>query len=310
LSVFPLPFTFTITICATLGGLFHPYHLQVAYFPLILTRAILACIIFCPPFSFRPETIIVAMRLLHFDKFGRLTWSVFSSDIPPYAILSHTWDVDEFNFENLVNRTGESKAGYRKILFCGEQAARDHLQYFWVDTCCIDKWNPDELSNAINSMFRWYQNAAKCYVFLSDVPISTVVNEWEVSFRKSRWFTRGWTLQELIAPASVEFFSSQLQRLGDKQSLEQQIHEITAIPIKALHGHPLGNFSVVERMAWAKSRQTTQAEDGAYCLLGIFGISMLLDYGEGKENALNRLQKEVNESFKKGTTYTSLFDKY
>jgi hypothetical protein len=105
------------------------------------------------------------MRLLHFDKSGRLTWSVFSSDIPPYAILSHTWDIDEFNFEDLVNRTGESKAGYRKILFRGEQAARDHLQYFWVDTCCIDKWNLGELSIAINSMFRWYRNAAKCYVF-------------------------------------------------------------------------------------------------------------------------------------------------
>ena len=256
------------------------------------------------------------MRLLHFDKSGRLTGSVFSSDIPPYAILSHTWDVDEFNFEDLVNRTGESKAGYKKILFCGKQAARDHLQYFWVDTCCIDKWNLGELSYAINSMFRWYQNAVKCYVFLSDVPTSTVANAhlhqniWEASFRKSRWFTRGWTLQELIAPASVEFFSSQLQRLGDKQSLEQQIHEITDIPVKALRGHPLGNFSVAKRMAWAKSRQTTEAEDGAYCLLGIFGISMLLDYGEGKENALNRLQKEVNESFKKGTAYASLFDKY
>jgi hypothetical protein len=73
--------------------------------------------------------------------------------IPPYAILSHTWGDNEFLFKDLVNDTGKTKAGYGKILFCGEQAARDHVQYFWVDTCCIDKWNLPELLNAINSMF-------------------------------------------------------------------------------------------------------------------------------------------------------------
>jgi hypothetical protein len=113
------------------------------------------------------------MRLLHIDSAERLIPTDFSGKtIPPYAILSHTWadDADdEFLFEDLVNGTGKSKAGYEKIRFCGEQAARDHLQYFWVDTCCIDKWNLRELSNAINSMFRWYRNAAKCYVFLSDI---------------------------------------------------------------------------------------------------------------------------------------------
>jgi DNA modification methylase len=148
------------------------------------------------------------MRLLHFDRLGRLSWTEFSSNIPPYAVLSHTWDDDEFIFEDLVNETGDSKAGYRKVVFCGEQVARDQLQYFWIDTSFIDKWNLRELSNAINSMFRWYRNAAKCYVFLTDVTVPTVTdaqlhhNTWEASFRKNRWFTRGWTLRELIAPGA------------------------------------------------------------------------------------------------------------
>jgi hypothetical protein len=252
------------------------------------------------------------MRLLHLDSAKRLTSTDFSGKtIPPYAILSHTWDGDEFLFEDLVNDTGKSKAGYEKILFCGKQAARDHLQYFWVDTCCIDKWNLRELSNAINSMFRWYRNATKCYVFFSDIsaPMTDAQlhqSRWEASFRNSRWFTRGCTLQELIAPASVEFFSLERQRLGDKESLERQIHEITRIPVEALRGGPLEDFSVKDRMAWMEGRQTTQEEDLAYSLIGIFSVSMEFRYGEGQERALDRLQGEME----KGTAYTSLSDKY
>jgi hypothetical protein len=243
------------------------------------------------------------MRLLHFNEFGELSWTVFSKDsIPPYAILSHTWGTEEVGFQDLVNKTGKKKAGYRKIMFCGEQATHDYLQYFWVDTCCIDKRDLFELSKAINSMFRWYQNAAKCYVLLSDVTTPSLEsaslhrNTWEVAFRKSRWFTRGWTLQELIAPASVEFFSLQHQRLGDKQSLLQQICEITSIPKEALQGYPLTNFSIAQRMAWALKRETMEEEDGAYCLFGIFGVFMPLIYGEGKLNALNRLRKTIDEA--------------
>jgi len=249
------------------------------------------------------ETVIMSMRLLHFNGLGELTWTVFAKqDIPPYAILSHTWGSGEVSFEDLVNNTGKKKAGYRKILFCGDQATRDSLEYFWVDTCCIDKRNLTELSTAINSMFRWYQKAVKCYVFLSDVSTSGMTNAeahhstWEAALRTSRWFTRGWTLQELIAPASVEFFSLQFQRLGDKRSLEQLIHEITRIPVDALQGEPLVNFSQFERMQWAENRQTTEEEDGAYCLLGIFGVSMLPNYGEGKANALRRLRKAIDEA--------------
>jgi hypothetical protein len=250
------------------------------------------------------------MRLLHFDSSGRLTSTDFNGKaIPPYVILSHTWGGDEFLFEDLVNNTGESKAGYEKILFCGEQAAYDNLEYFWVDTCCIDKWNLRELSNAINSMFRWYRNAVKCYVFLADVSTPRTDAQlhqsiWESSFRESKWFTRGWTLQELIAPTSVEFFSFERQRLGDKESLEQQIHEITSIPVEALQGNPLEDFSVKERKAWMVGRETMQEEDLAYSLIGIFGVSMVFRYGEGKERALSRLEEEIE----KGMVYLSLVD--
>jgi Heterokaryon incompatibility protein (HET) len=210
--------------------------------------------------------------------------------------------LEEVGFLDLINGNGQNKAGYRKIVFCGEQAARDNLRYFWVDTCCIDKRNNTELTEAINSMFRWYRNAAKCYVYLSDVSVSASDNVnaeicqsvWEADFRRSRWFTRGWTLQELLAPASVTFYSSQYKQLGDKQSLARLIHEITDISLPALNGHLLDAFSVTERMAWAAERQTTKEEDGAYCLLGIFNIFMPLIYGEGKDSALKRLQREID----------------
>jgi hypothetical protein len=150
-------------------------------------------------------------------------------------------------------------------------------------------------------MFRWYQNADRCYVYLSDVSVSSSVEDeeftrrWKPAFRRSRWFTRGWTLQELVAPRIVEFFSQDEQRLSDKQSLEQTLHEITGIAIQALRGSPLSQFDVNERMSWAAKRKTKREEDEAYSLLGIFNISMPLIYGEGREKALARLQKEVKE---------------
>ena len=247
------------------------------------------------------------MRLLEIKAHGKFSLTEFAGDnIPQYAILSHTWgaDSEEVTFKDLdlVDLTSKSKVGYNKIRFCGEQAASDGLQYFWVDTCCIDKSSSAELAEAINSMFRWYREAAKCYVYLSDVSIFNY-NEnnsfsrftWESAFRESRWFTRGWTLQELIAPASVEFFSLEGKRLGDKKSLERQVHEITGIAIQALQGNPLSNFSITERMSWAAKRKTTRKEDEAYSLLGIFGIYMPLIYGEG-ENAFIRLKEMIDKS--------------
>ena len=248
------------------------------------------------------------MRLLHRSSHGNLTFTDNLHDsIPAYAILSHTWgnDEDEVTFRDMEDGSGLGKKGYEKIKFCGEQAARDGLQYFWVDTCAIDKRDNVELTEAINSMFRWYQNAAKCYVYLADVQTKgTDQVTWETAFRTSRWFSRGWTLQELIAPPSVEFFSYDRQRLGDRASLRQQVHEITGIPTLALQGGSLDGFSVEERMSWAAKRSTKREEDMEYCLLGIMGVYLPLIYGEGKENALARLETAVAERLR-SKTYAS-----
>ncbi|KAF5848455.1 hypothetical protein GGP41_005884 [Bipolaris sorokiniana] len=192
----------------------------------------------------------------------------------------------------------EKEEGYKKLMFCARQAAQDELQYFWIDTCCIDRWNNNERSRAINSMFQWYKNATRCYVFLSDVSVSTATklaqrSDWEASFRASAWFTRGWTLQELIAPLSVEFFSREGLRIGDKTSLDQLLHTITSIPLAALRNCLLNQFSTSERMRWAENRVTTEEEDIVYCLLGLLSVSMPATYGEGQESALERLQAEI-----------------
>jgi hypothetical protein len=239
------------------------------------------------------------MRLLYIKSDGKLRWTedLTGDKIPQYAILSHTWKegqevtfADLKDLDNAVDVDTQRKEGYRKIRFCAQQAKRDGLEYFWVDTCCIDKANNTELSRAINSMFRWYQNAKRCYVFLSDVANDTSEIDNKSALKQSRWFKRGWTLQELLAPRSVEFFSKEGERLGDKESLQHLTHEVTGIPIEALSGSDLSGFDVAERFSWAANRQTTEEEDGAYCLFGIFGVHLPLIYGEGKDSALERLR--------------------
>ncbi|RYP52366.1 hypothetical protein DL768_002477 [Monosporascus sp. mg162] len=244
------------------------------------------------------------MRLLQLRGNDELTLTDnLIHDIPPYAILSHTWgrDGEEVTFQELMEKRGKHKIGYEKIVFCGQQAQRDGLQYFWVDTCCIDKTSSAELTEAINSMFDWYRKAERCYVYLADVCKDNGAetdelsrSRWKSAFRASRWFTRGWTLQELIAPSRVEFFSSNHQRLGDKKSLEHTIHEVTRIPLRALQGSPLPEFTIEQRISWSKGRRTTRPEDKAYSLLGILGVHMPLIYGEGEDEAFDRLQREVD----------------
>ncbi|KAG4432782.1 hypothetical protein IFR05_011734 [Cadophora sp. M221] len=239
------------------------------------------------------------MRLLQYNSDGNFSLTeFFDNAIPEYAILSHRWGTEEATFEDLQKGIGTKKAGYEKIRFCAEQTKRDGLQYFWVDTCCIDKSNNAELAEAINSMFRWYRMSTRCYVYLSDVSrTSANVDDlaWELQFRQSRWFTRGWTLQELIAPTSVEFFCRESKRIGSKSSLEQHIHEITGVPKSALQGASLSQFSEKERFSWIQPRQTTVEEDKAYCLLGIFDVQMPLRYGEGMANAFKRLEEEIDK---------------
>jgi len=236
------------------------------------------------------------MRLLQLENDGEFSLvEYFGEDIPRYAILSHTWgvDKDEVTFRDLTEGLGKSKAGYQKLVFCAKQATDDGLQFFWVDTCCIDKSSSAELSEAIQSLFRWYHNSAKCYVYLSDVTTSGFANN-DHSFQQSRWFTRGWTLQELLAPTYVEFFSEGCDRLGDKGSLKIQIAGITGISVQALQGFPLYSFSVKERISWAGKRETKREEDRAYSLLGILDISMSARYGEG-EKSWDRLLNKISK---------------
>jgi hypothetical protein len=244
------------------------------------------------------------MRLLKLDDDGRYSLEQFQKDKIPlrYAILSHTWGQgkdDEVTYKDIIDGTGNNKPGFKKLEFCGKQAKHDDLHYFWVDTCCIDKSNHIELTTAINSMFRWYKNAERCYVYLSDVSVHVRDGSehvsWESSFRNSRWFTRGWTLQELLAPSIVEFYSRDGVRLGDKKSLEHKICDVAGVSVDALRGRPLSEFSIEERLHWGERRETAEEEDRAYCLLGIFGVHMPLVYAEGRENAMRRLLREVEQ---------------
>lgn len=246
------------------------------------------------------------MRLLTVASDGELRLADFVGDyIPPYTILSHTWgnDSEEVTFQDMVEGKGKNKLGYQKLRFCEKQSASDNIQFFWVDTCCIDKTSSAELSEAINSMYHWYRDADKCYVYLSDVSINGSIGSslssqqtWETAFTQSRWFTRGWTLQELVAPSCVEFFSLEGELLGDRESMIHGIEDITGINMEALQGSPLSRFGFEERMSWARGRETKREEDGAYSLLGIFGVHMPLVYGEGRRNAFIRLQRVIQES--------------
>lgn len=238
------------------------------------------------------------MRLLRLENDGEFSLVEFTgNNIPPYAILSHTWGANdgEVTFKDLLEGTGKRKAGYNKIRFCGKQTAKDGLQFFWVDTCCIDKSSSSELSEAINSMFRWYKDAARCYAYISDVPSFNVHSQADVAtkFARSRWFARGWTLQELLVPTNVHFFSNDWSSLGSRDSLADIISAVTRIDIAfLLRLKSMDQASIAKKMSWASGRITTRLEDTAYCLLGIFGVNMPLLYGEG-ERAFIRLQEEI-----------------
>ncbi|PWY67807.1 HET-domain-containing protein, partial [Aspergillus eucalypticola CBS 122712] len=208
-------------------------------------------------------------------------------NIPLYAILSHTWEEGEVLFEDIGKGTASTKPGYKKIEYTAQQALRDGLEYIWVDTCCINKESSAELSESINSMFRWYQQAQVCYAYLAD--LDGDINEMV----SCRWFTRGFTLQELIAPSNVVFFSRSWVSLGSKMDLCDAISDITGIGLEYLCQYrELECASIAQRMSWAATRQTSRPEDIAYCLLGIFSVNMPLLYGEGAR-AFIRLEEEI-----------------
>lgn len=219
-------------------------------------------------------------------------------ETPRYAILSHTWgdDAEELSFRDVEEgRIDKPGIGSVKLRGCCQQAEKDGFGYVWIDTCCIDKANLVELSEAINSMFRWYKRASCCYAYLSDVPEQDVdPRQNQSSFRQSRWFTRGWTLQELLAPKSLRFYNSAWTDLGTKGILRSIVGNVTGIPVEYLLGiSELRAASVAQRLSWAAKRQTKRREDLAYCLLGIFGVSMPMIYGEGGTQAFLRLQEHI-----------------
>ena len=235
------------------------------------------------------------MRLLHTST---LELHEFYGDvIPKYAILSHTWEEGEVSFQELprvksmVSRGLNEPKGYRKITDCCKLAASDGWQYVWIDTCCIDKTSSAELSEAINSMYRWYGEAQICYAYLADVESAGPKDPLtKRRFERSRWFTRGWTLQELLAPDFLVFYDKFWVEIGTRSSLGKRISKVTGIkrdhmirPLKA---------SVAAKMSWASDRTTTRVEDIAYSLMGLFEVNMPLLYGEGSK-AFARLQHEI-----------------
>ena len=228
-----------------------------------------------------------------------------------YAILSHRWiDPTEVGYEEMVTLAQmdrqerdevRGRRGYKKILDTCEQAKKDGYEWAWIDTCCIDKRSSAELSEAINSMYRWYANSRVCYTYLHDVSGSSFPTEedhekYSNSNGWPEWFSRGWTLQEMIAPSNVQFFNKDWQVIGDKKTLACTLACITHVPEYILKEGFFGNRPCVAQiMSWAARRRTTRVEDRAYSLMGLLDVNMPMLYGEGKK-AFHRLQLEVIRS--------------
>jgi hypothetical protein len=244
------------------------------------------------------DRIINTMRLLNTESL-ELSRLYVPSEVPDYAILSHRWNTEEVTFADMSNASGlqsqsqlQNKNGFAKILGACKQALQDGYAWIWIDSCCIDKSSSAELQEAINSMWRYYAESNICYAYLADVPDAEA--GWDLAFAKSEWFTRGWTLQELIAPTCVEFFAENWVAVGTKFQLYSQIAEITGIdPDILIRKSSLDDLSAAERLSWAAHRNVTRGEDEAYSLMGMFDVNMPLLYGEGREKAFVRLQEAI-----------------
>ncbi|KAF1830627.1 HET-domain-containing protein [Decorospora gaudefroyi] len=264
------------------------------------------------------------MRLLHAET---LEFKTFHDDeLPEYLILSHTWGNEEVSYQEMrflqqllalpghlrsntalvaameaaaglqANLRGHDsikrRSGYKKINKTAKQAREERCEYFWIDTCCIDKSSSAELQEAINSMFVWYRRSKFCAVYLEDVKTTPGPFAFGSALRAARWTTRGWTLQELIAPRRLYFFDGYWNLIGWKESDAPSISSVTGIPYYVLETGDLSQASIAQKMSWAAKRQTTRVEDRAYSLMGLFGIHMPMLYGEG-DNAFRRLQEEL-----------------
>jgi hypothetical protein len=241
------------------------------------------------------------MRLLNVHT--RQLEEFFGDAIPHYAILSHTWGKEEVTLQDLSKEGHRQKQGYTKIEGCCQQAIKDELSWVWVDTCCIDKTSSAELSEAINSMFRWYENSDVCYAYLQDVPSGTDIYEQDSPFAKSRWFTRGWTLQELLAPRLIQFYDTNWMLISHKNPDHLHradalnwftlLENVTSIDRQTFQDRwYIRSVSAAYKFSWMAGRSTTRVEDEAYCLLGLLDINMPLLYGEG-DKAFIRLQEAI-----------------
>jgi hypothetical protein len=272
----------------------------------------------------RAET---TMRLLHAET---LEFHLFDdSNLPRYLILSHTWGKNEVSYQDLCwlqklqtmpqelksnplyalflsagggamlpgsQEAITERSGYAKIAQTARIALKLDFKFFWVDTCCIDKTSSAELQEAINSMFRWYQKSTLCIVFLADAtPMrakGSLTHYFTGVLRESRWVSRGWTLQELIAPPQTKFYAQNWTRICDKLDVIAPLESVTGIPSNVLRGEGFMDESVAQRFSWAANRSTARIEDSAYSLMGLFDIHMPMLYGEG-EKAFIRLQEEI-----------------
>lgn len=245
------------------------------------------------------------MRLLNVRT---LKFSEYSEDVPKYAIASHRWKAGtEATIKDVRNKRNTDKDGYVKLEGFAKYVRENiyHVEWLWIDTCCVNQDSSQEVTEAVNSMFRWYSNAEVCLAYLADVSNA----EDEREFRGSEWFRRGWTLQELLAPQMVVFLSASWDLLGHRGgdgwtrsgnqiacgcALEPTISMITGVPEGVLYNYSRSmSFSTDERLSWISGRKTMKEEDMSYSLLGIFNVTMPVIYGEGAKKARERLMKEI-----------------
>ncbi|THU87812.1 HET-domain-containing protein [Dendrothele bispora CBS 962.96] len=232
----------------------------------------------------------------------------FLTNTPKYAILSHTWGKDEVTFQDTQNLdVAKVKAGWSKVENACTYVRKYKFDWIWIDTCCIDKSSSAELSEALNSMYKYYEEACVCIAYLNDLekPSNKATNkatELLNMLERCKWFTRGWTLQELVAPRYMVFVDKEWQHVGTRFTLRHFISEVTSIPAFLFEGQKLWDndkgrqledYSIAQKMSWAAKRETTRPEDMAYCLMGLFGVNMPPIYGEGGEKAFMRLQQEI-----------------
>ncbi|KAF2653170.1 hypothetical protein K491DRAFT_706004 [Lophiostoma macrostomum CBS 122681] len=237
------------------------------------------------------------MRLLNSQTFELR--SFLPHEIPEYVILSHRWGTEELTYRDVVqnplsaeNSPTRRLRGFPKVDGVCRLASEDGYSWVWIDTCCIDKESSADVDKNINSMWTYYTKSNICYVYMADV--ADAQSGWSTGFQKSNWFTRCWTLQELVAPVHLEFYAADWSPIGTKLERAMEVAKITSIDDGLLvQNRSIDGYTTAERLSWAAHRQVTQEEDEAYSLLGLFQIHMPMLYGEGRSRAFARLQEAI-----------------